>query len=429
LPNEDRTFVEMDLTLPPLDKIALALRAATELLARELTVSSEHPPAWDDFEWCIAKAVATMQGIAPLLAESSRWRVPKEWCQFIAGQREHVAARQTRISHLMREIDLAARGEGIFLLPLKGAALHSMGIYKCGQRPMADIDLLVRADSANSMARLLNSSGFRVTFTNWRHLLLELRVEKNSAAAFGEHADNPIKIELHTAIRERLPVREIDITDFIVPRAPEPGFNDYRSPAALMAHLLLHAAGNMRARALRLIQLHDIALLSARFTVGDWEELATARLSNQSPWWAAAPLLLTSRYYPDSVPAFVVAELEGECPRFLAKIARRQRISDVSWSNLKVYAFPGIEWSKSAGEALRFMAGRLWPGRDVRAELHRFAEHEQRQSASSIPWYGISQAQRILRWVFSRPPRVQTLQVVRAALNQPVGRETEDVAL
>jgi hypothetical protein len=100
------------------------------------------------------------------------------------------------------------------------------------------------------------------------------------------------------------------------------------------------------------------------------------------------------------------------------KIARRQRISDVSWSNLKVYAFPGIEWSRSAGEALRFVASRIWPSRDVRAELHRFAEHE--QGASAIPWYGISQGQRILRWVFSRPPRVQTLRVVRAALDQPV---------
>jgi hypothetical protein len=410
-------------TLPSLDKIAAALRIATELLARELTVGTEQPPAWDDFEWRMAKAVATMQGIAPLLEGVSRWSYPKGWCQFLRDQRNHIAARQLRIMQLMQEIDLAARDEDIALLPLKGAALHSIGLYEPGQRPMADIDLFVRGDSLKSATRLLGDFGFRVTFTNWRHQLLELQADKNSAVAFGEHADNPIKIELHTTIRERLPVREIDITDFILPRDPHPGLNSYRSPASLMAHLLLHAAGNIRARALRLVQLHDIALLSRRLAIGDWDELVNAHLSDQAIWWAVAPLLLTSRYYPDSIPPFVVAGLEGECPRFLLKIARRQLISDVSWSNLKVYALPGIEWSRSGSEALRFIAMRIWPSRDVRAELHRFAEHE--RSASSNPWYGISQGQRILRWLYSRPPRVQTLQVVRAVLDQPLWREPD----
>jgi hypothetical protein len=408
------------MTLPSLDKVAAALRIVTELLARELTAGTEQPPAWDDFEWRIAKAVATMQGIAPLLEGASRWSVPAGWRQFLRDQRNHVAARQLRIAQLMREIDLAARDEDIVLLPLKGAALHSIGLYKPGQRPMADIDLFVHGDSLKSTTRLLDDFGFRVTFTNWRHQLLELRVEKNSAVAFGEHADNPIKIELHTTIREHLPVCEIDITDFIVPRAPHPGFNSYRAPASLMAHLLLHAAGNMRARALRLVQLHDIALLSRRLAMSDWDELVIARPSEQAIWWAVAPLLLTSRYYPNSIPPFVIASLEAECPRLLLKIARRQRLSDVSWSNLKVYAFPGIEWSRSAGEALRFIASRIWPSREVRSELRRFAEHEHEQGAPAIPWYGISQGQRILRWVFSRPPRVQTLRVVRAALDQPV---------
>ena len=408
------------ITLPSLDKVAAALRIATELLARELTVGTEQPPAWDDFDWRIAKAVATMQGIAPLLEGGSRWSVPAGWCQFLRDQRNHVAARQFRIAQLMREIDLAARDADVALLPLKGAALHSIGLYEPGQRPMADIDLFVHGDSLKSTTRLLDDFGFRVTFTNWRHQLLELRVEKNLAVAFGEHADNPIKIELHTTIRERLPVCEIDITDFIVPSVPHAGFNNYRSPASLMAHLLLHAAGNMRARALRLVQLHDIALLSGRLAIGDWDELVIARPSDQAIWWAVAPLLLTSRYYPNSIPPFVIASLEGECPRLLLKIARQQRLSDVSWSNLKVYAFPGIEWSKSVSEALRFIASRIWPSRDVRAELHRFAEHEHEQGASAIPWYGISQGQRILRWVFSRPPRVQTLRVVRAALDQPL---------
>jgi hypothetical protein len=38
--------------------------------------------------------------------------------------------------------------------------------------------------------------------------------------------------------------------------------------AELMRHLLLHAAGNMRAHALRQIQLHDIALLAGKLADG-----------------------------------------------------------------------------------------------------------------------------------------------------------------
>jgi hypothetical protein len=35
-----------------------------------------------------------------------------------------------------------------------------------------------------------------------------------------------------------------------------------------------------------------------------------------------------------------------------------------------------------------------------------------------VPWYGISQGARMLRWAFSKPPRVQALLPVRAALAQ-----------
>jgi hypothetical protein len=62
------------------------------------------------------------------------------------------------------------------------------------------------------------------------------------------------------------------------------------------------------------------------------------------------------------------------------------------------------------------MFSRLLPSRDARIEIQRFAANQ--PQASDIPWYGISQRERILRWLFSRPPRVQTLLSVRAALAQ-----------
>jgi len=48
-----------------------------------------------------------------------------------------------------------------------------------------------------------------------------------------------------------------------------------------MRHLLLHAAGNIRARALRQMQLHDIALLAPRMKASDWSELLA---TNERAW-------------------------------------------------------------------------------------------------------------------------------------------------
>jgi len=401
--------------LPPLPKVAAALREVTEILARELVVPTDQPPDWDDFEWRIAQAVASMQGVSSLLCTGLRWKGPASWRRFLEEQRDHVTGRHRKIAQLLDRLDSQARREGIALVALKGAALHSSGIYEPGERPMADVDLLARDNDVQGTTRLLKACGFEVTFTTWRNQLFESRSGRVSiVAGLGENIDNPIKVELHTSIRERLPISETDITQFIFPHAPQAGLNPYRSAASLMMHLLLHAAGNMRAHALRLIQLHDIARLAERFGPRDWEELLTARPTGQSLWWAVPPMMLTARYYPAAVPAFVIARLLEDCPWLLARFARQQRLADVSWSNIRVHALPGIEWSRTPQEALRFVISRIWPSRDDRFELRHFAADH--PGASEIPWYGISQGGRILRWVFSRPPRVQTLLSVRAAL-------------
>jgi hypothetical protein len=405
------------MALPPLTKVAATLRAVTEILAREITVPSDNPPCWGDFEWRIAQAVSSMQGVSSILCAGLRWKEPSSWREFLEQQRAHVAGRHHKIAQLLDQIDSRARSAGIALVALKGAVLHSMGIYRPGERPMADIDLLAQGTDVEATIRLLQDCGFELTLTTWRNWIFEPRPGGFSkAAGLGENVDNPIKIEVHTSIRERLPISEIDITQFVFPRSPHAGLNSYPSPASLMMHLLLHAAGNMRANALRLIQLHDMALLTARLGRSDWEELLAARPNGQSLWWAVPPLLLTARYYPAAIPVFAVDQLHDECPWLLERVARRQCLADVSWSNIRVHALPGIVWSRTPWEALRFAVSRVWPSRDDRFELRHFAAHH--PGASQVPWYGISQGARILRWIFTRPPRVQTLLSVRAALAQ-----------
>jgi Uncharacterised nucleotidyltransferase len=397
-----------------LPKLSAALHKTTEALASELTCPTNEPPHWSEFEWRIAKAVVAMQGIASLLAGTIRWQSPTSWRQFLEQQRNHILRRQHRISQLLDLIDVAARREGIAAMPLKGAALHAAGVYEAGERSMADIDLLVRECDQQAMLRLLESLGYLITTADRRHLALMPRIQSPNAR-FGEHADNPIRIELHTRIGEPLPITAVDITSYLLSREMHAGLNAYPSDAALMMHLLLHTAGSMRSRALRLLQLHDIARLAARFSAADWEQLHTAHL-DAGLWWVAPPLILTARYYAGVIPHSLLAQLESKCPWLLCRLSRRHGLMALSWSNVRIAAFPGIEWARTPREAWRFALSRIWPSREALHELEVYSEQNPRTAA--IPWYGISHGARIMRWVFSRPPRVQSMLAIRAALEQ-----------
>jgi hypothetical protein len=402
---------------PPLTKIAAALHKTTEVLAHEIAVPTNEPPLWTEFEWRIGRAVAAIHGVSSLLCAGLRWEGPESWGRFLHEQRDQSLGRHVQIARLLDAIDSQARREGLALMALKGAALHENGIYAAGERPMGDIDLLVRDDDANATARLLKVCDYEAAFTSRRHQVFKPRIRKVlTGSKLGEHVDNPIKIEVHTRISEHLPVRPVDITQFLFPCVVHAGLNAYPSAASLMLHLLLHAAGNMRARALRLIQLHDIALLAARFGPSDWEQLLATQPDGRRPWWALAPLMLMARYYPVAIPPTLFARLGVECPWLLGKLSRHQRLTDVSWSNLRIAAFPGVEWSRTPREALDFISSRIWPSREALLELKTGSAEI--PDGSTVPWYGISHGARILRWIFSRPPRVQTLLSVRAALAQ-----------
>src|SRR5690606_31279172 len=129
-------------SIPPFAVLARALRKTTEQLARELTQPSDSAPAWTELEWTVARAAATMQGITVLLAGSLRWRGPPSWESFLLEERERAVVRDLRIGQLLERLDATARDAGIACVALKGSALRELGIYRPGERPMADIDLL-----------------------------------------------------------------------------------------------------------------------------------------------------------------------------------------------------------------------------------------------------------------------------------------------
>lgn len=391
------------------------LRETTETLARELARPTSVAPDWSEFEWAVARAVAAMHGVSPLLSLNLRWRGPAGWRDFLDEQHRHTAARHLRISSLLVSIDQRTCEAGIGAVALKGVALHSLGLYSPGERPMADIDLLVKPEDADQTRLLLESLGYRAYPPGWKEQVFT-PLEDRTPGKLGEHLDNNIKIELHQRICEMLPCRITDMSTQIFPLHSKPGLNGYASLASLMTHVCLHAAGAMAHQGLRLLHLHDLASLAARMTAADWVEF-TGGGEEQRLWWAFPPLRLASVYFTQAIPPEVLTALESVCPRWLARMSRRKLLADVSYSYLWVDAFPGIEWTRSLREVLGYIESRVRPDHALLAE-RKITANTQAWAAGS-GWTAMSHGRRMLRWLTSRPARPVTMHSVNAAVTPP----------
>ena len=391
------------------------LRKTTERLAGELARPTLVAPDWCESEWLLARAAAAMHGVSALLSTTLRWHGPAGWTQFLQEQRAHTAARHRRICDFLMTIDDRTRAAGVPAVALKGPALHAIGLYEAGERPMADIDFLVREPDLTRTESILAALGFRQTYATWKDRTFEL-INFRPPGRFGENAANDIKIELHARVGDTLPLRAVDISDLVFPPDASPGLNGYPSKGALMTHLLLHAAGAMAFRALRLLNLHDIALLSTCMSSEDWNEITTRDgASSRRFWWAFPPLAVTARYYTP-IPSWVLASLATQCPWLLRKTIAQKTLSDVSLSHLWMDALPGIQWARSLDEIIEYAVHRILPNAERLAARELFAQTQPYLVNSA--WARLSQRQRILRWLISRPPRPATMYAVTEALAQ-----------
>jgi hypothetical protein len=401
-------------SLPPFAVIRDALRRTTERLAHELADPAEAAPDWNEFEWGVARAASALQGISVLLANRLRWRGPENWRAFLDEQRVRSIERERGIDVLLERLDRQLRASGAGCVALKGAALRALDLYLPGERPMGDIDLLAVGENLPRATEAILELDYAAANQTARHAIFVART-KGEITGYGEHPDNSLNIELHAGISEPLPVSAVDISTALGAHDVVPGLNPYPDVASLMRHLLIHTAGNIRSHCLRLIQLHDLAVLARRLGTDDWRALLSPAAAGGS-WWMLPPLELTARYFKGSIPAEVLAAARETCPPLLRVATSRATLTQVSWSNLRIAALPGICWSRSPREVLRLVRSRLLPKRRALAELQMALEVM--PVLNQERWYGEHHAARILRWMFSRPPRVQTIVSVRAALDR-----------
>jgi len=397
--------------------VSAALRNVTSRLAAELDQPTSLAPDWTRLEWRLAPAVAAIHGVSGLLATGLQWAGPPKWAEFLARQRHSMRERWLSASRLLAAIGKLAGEQGVAITCLKGAALHSLGIYAPGERPMADLDLLVREEDLAPAHRILSSLGYQEHAASWKHRSYRFGTPE-LPMPLGEDPTSPVQIDLHTHIAERLPHRLSDISDLILTGAAKPGLNVYPSSAALMIHLLAHAAGSMVQRELRLVQLVDLVRVSRLMTSGDWEQILQYDGPRHRLWWASAPLITASRSFPHWAPPTEMKGLSEGCPRRLQRSLRRRSVAEMSYSRLRHDPFPGIAWTHSRREALAYVLARTLHARAQLAQTRLLVETEAWKPTNSDA--SRSQLSRLLHGMISRPLRLAATRVVRAALEEPV---------
>jgi hypothetical protein len=398
--------------LPPPAELKISLRIATERLAQEARTASLQPPALTEFEWGLARAAATIHGVSGLLAAQDQWVGAALWRDFVTSQRREIATQQHRFQELLGAIDDRARSMGIAIFALKGAALHARRVFQAGDRPMADLDLLVREADIPAMLPMLAGLGMRSTGASWKHRMFQEDADV-PVDRFGEDARRPLNMDLHTRVAERLSTRVIDLTDEVLIER-HPGVHFYDSEMTMLRHLLLHAAGNISGRWLRLIQLVEIARVLERVDSRGWDELVRPAKGGTTPWWMFAPLVLVGRYFPGTVATDRLEHLGLAAPRLLRASMRGCTLSEVSASDPFLKALPALPWCQSLGDRLRYVADRVFPSSE---EVHGFQQLANTRSyAANDSWVRRSQAGRVVRWLWARPPRAATMHAVRGGL-------------
>jgi len=297
---------------------------------------------WNSDDWEAARWAIQVHGIAPLLdrafeSSPNRAALPERLRTYLAQQRRLSGQRVARLLDDLVAILQAASRQGIQVAPLKGSLLATNYYDEPGLRPMNDLDLLVRPAAEARMLAVLAGLGYRKIARGWKHIALSRPDGVGPTVSYeGEHPDNPRSVELHVHVAEQFWGIRYDLTRETwagsAPGALLGAEAQVLQPAALLHHLAVHASSDTIARRLRLLHLHDIALVAVRVDRAGWDQIVRAAQARCEERLVYPALLLTSRYYA-VIPAGVLATLRIGVPPALLRYLDESALDRLSFCN------------------------------------------------------------------------------------------------
>lgn len=309
---------------------------------------------------------ASVQGLAPRLATLAGIEgIPVDLRHHLEAESRRCAERGERILGLLDRLAALLRASGLRAVALKGAALVLGEVVPAGLRPMADVDLLFESESClRQAAKSIEAQlGYAPLWNTPRHLVLAEREERVALQA-SEHPENPLRIELHRSFRLEVLGRSLDATECLLRETETARGWEIPGPAAMLRHLLFHAAEDFAAKGLRGVQIVDFLVLSRRGGPLSLPDLPPA---------LGAPVVLAARAIEDVFPGtFDAGTLRSASTRVSPLVLRRAAALPV----LR-HSRAGTGWTATAlglcsgtQARVRFLARTLFPPLDeVRANV------------------------------------------------------------
>jgi hypothetical protein len=297
---------------------------------------------WDEVAWEAARWAIQVHGIGPLLHQSLSGKPAAEALHprlrsYLAEQYRLSGERVALLLGELAELLHACHSAGIEVVPLKGAVLAAHYYAEPGLRPMNDLDVLVHPQDEPGLLVLLERLGYQPVARSWKHFELARPEGRGPIVSWeGEHPANPRGLDLHIRLGEQFWGLHYDLTPAAWAGA-EPGTllgveAQLMRPAALLHHLAVHASSDTIARRVRLLHLHDIALVARKLDDQGWQQILAWAAQQREQRLIYPALAFTNRYYP-VVPAAVLRDLRAGMPPALLHHLDESELDRFSFCN------------------------------------------------------------------------------------------------
>lgn len=283
-------------------------------------------------EWPRVAFIASQE-----VAGSALWRalergsaadVPAPFAELL---RRQALVTDFRMLHLSRRLQRTVQefhARGVPVMLLKGSAIGALTDPSFRERPMNDLDVLVRRADVDRACGALREAAWQ---DNADPLLGELLKDHRHLPPFTDAAVPDLRLELHVALMPPGDVFAIDDEEFWREAQPAPApFEGALVPSA--EHLLLHACTHFAwSHAMRFGAWRTMRLANALVSTGrlDWERfvaLVARAGAGSSCYWT---LRLARRLAGVEVPAAVLDRLATPRRAWLREALERSFIAEI----------------------------------------------------------------------------------------------------